>query len=67
MRTRFSIWMIVGTMALAIAGIYGFSRKSVPASPQEVCKEQESDKSDKMIKGAVPIWENVSRHLIRVY
>jgi hypothetical protein len=59
--------MIAGTMALAIAGIYGFSRKSVPNTQAEVCKEQENPKKEKMIRGAVPMWENITKHLIKVY
>ena len=56
--------MILGATALALAGFYGI-RKSVPRDPG-VCKERTTEGSEKMIKTSLPIWESVTRHLIRI-
>jgi hypothetical protein len=57
--------MIVGAVALALAGFYGMKAKT-PCETGDVCKEKTPSGSEKMIKTGLPILEAVTRHLIRM-
>jgi hypothetical protein len=65
MRNRFGKWMIAGTLALALSGLIGAKLISGPSNPA-VCKEKGTEKNEKMIRSVTPIWENVTRHLVRM-
>jgi hypothetical protein len=58
-------WMIVGTLALALAGFYGVKVRQAPVDG-EVCRERVTTPNEKMIKTGLPILEAVTRHLIRM-
>lgn len=65
MRPRIGKWMIVGTIALALAGFYGVKAKLTQGTG-EICKERVTEKNEKMIRSGLPVWEAVTRHLIRM-
>lgn len=65
MRTRIG-WTIAMALVLTLAGMYGVKMKSQSKS-EIICKERTSDKNEKSIRSSVPpIWENLTRHLIRM-
>ncbi len=64
MRPRIGKWMIIGTIALALAGFYGVKTK-LALGTGEICKERVTE-DRKMIKSGLPVWEAVTRHLIRM-
>jgi hypothetical protein len=65
MRTRTGKLMIVGVIALALAGFYGMKAKTT-CETGDVCKEKTPIRSEKMIKTGLPILEALTRHLIRM-
>jgi hypothetical protein len=65
MRPRIGKWMIIGTIALALAGIYGVKTR-VAQGAGEICKERVTNSNVKMIKSGLPVWEAVTRHLVRM-
>lgn len=65
MRPRIGKWMIIGTIALALAGFYGIKTRAAQGTG-EICKERVTDRKAKMIRSGLPIWEAVTRHLIRM-
>ncbi|HSF44564.1 MAG TPA: hypothetical protein VLA58_01095 [Chitinophagaceae bacterium] len=65
MRTRTGKLMIIGALALALAGFYGMKAKT-PCETGDVCKERVPNRSEKMIKTGLPILEALTRHLIRM-
>jgi hypothetical protein len=58
-------WMILGTLALALAGFYGVKVKQAQVDG-EVCREKVTSPNENMIKTGLPILEAVTRHLIRM-
>jgi hypothetical protein len=66
MRPRIGRWMTIGMIALALAGVYGVKTR-VAQGTGEICKERVTEeKNVKMIKSGLPIWEAVTRHLVRM-
>ena len=65
MRPRIGKWMIIGTIALALAGFYGMKARST-GNTGDVCKERVTQPNVKMIKTGLPVWEAVTRHLVRM-
>jgi hypothetical protein len=65
MRTRMGKWMILGTLALALAGFYGVKVRSAQGTG-DICKERVTERNENMIKSGLPILEAVTRHLIKM-
>jgi hypothetical protein len=65
MRTRIG-FIIVAALVLTLAGMYTVKTKTA-AKSDVVCKERTTDKNEKSIRSSVPpIWENLTKHLIRM-
>lgn len=65
MRTRLGKWMILGTLALALAGFYGL-KAGKTCVQEDICKDKETNRQEKIIKTGLPILEAVTRRMIRM-